>query len=404
MDPGRTVANLVEIAPRGSCTDAERRAARMLSRALRDAGRKTRTETVWVRPQWSWIWLLHAALGLAASVVSVDAPVTGLVIAAVAAVSAIAQLSGRVPVLALLWPRRATQNVVSRDPREAPVRLVVTAPYDAPRAMTGSLRAATAADAAVRRALRGRWPHPLALLTLALVAITGCAIARVAGVEESRLVGAVQLVPTIVCIVGVALLADLAFGRPGPGASTHASAAAAALSLAATLDHRPPRNLAVDVVLAGASDGPALGMRAHVAQHRRELRPEEVAVLHLEPCGGGTPHVWTHAGPLLALRLHPRLVALSEGLAPGHRGHGAGGAYRARQARWPAIGIGCLDERGLPYGERRRDDDEADPAAIRATILVALQLVARLDADLDGAAAAGAAAPERRRLRLPGRG
>jgi hypothetical protein len=224
VDPGRTVANLVEIAARGSCTDAERRAARLLSRALRDSGRRPRTETVWVRPQWSWIWLLHAALGIAGSVVSVDAPVVGLVIAAVAAVSAIAQLTGRVPVLALLWPRRATQNVVSRDTREARVRLVITAPYDAPRAMTGTLRAASRADTAMRRLLRGRWPHPLALLTLALVALTGCAIARVAGVEESRLLGALQLIPTVVCIVAVALLADLAFGRVTPGASAHASA------------------------------------------------------------------------------------------------------------------------------------------------------------------------------------
>lgn len=398
MDPGRTVTDLVAIDARGSCTDAERRAARMLARALREAGRRPRTETAWVRPQWSWIWLLHAALGIAASVVSVDAPVVGLVIVAIAAVSAIAQLGGRVPVLALLWPRRATQNVVSRDPREAPVRLVITAPYDAPRAMTGALRAGARFDDAVRRLLRGRWPHPLALLTVALVALVGCAIARVAGVEESVVLGAIQLVPTVVCIVAVALLADLAFGRPAPGASAHASAAAAAVSIAATLGHRPPRNLVVDVVLAGASDGPGLGMRAHVAAHRRDLRPEQLAVLHLEPCGGGTPHVWTHAGPHVALRLHPRLVALSDGLAPKHRGHGAGGAYRARQARWPAIAIGCLDERGRPFGERSRDDAEADVAAIRATILVALKLVARLDADLGGAAGAPGASAAAGRL------
>ena len=381
MDPGTTVTDLVEIAARGSCTDAERRAARLLARGLREAGRRPRTETVWVRPQWTWIWLLHAGLGIAGSVVSVESPTTGVVLAAVAAVSALAQLTGRVPVLALLWPRRATQNVVSRDAREAPVRLVITAPYDAPRAMTGLVRAGARADAAVRRALRGRWPHPLALLALALVAITGCAIARLAGVESDAL-GAVQLVPTAACIVAVALLADMAFGRPAPGASAHASAAAAALSIAATLDRRPPRNLAVDVVLAGASDGPSLGMRSHVRLHRGELRAEQVAVLHLEPCGGGTPHVWSHQGPLLALRLHPRLVALADGLAPLHRGHGIGGAYRARQARWPAIAVGCLDERGRPPGERLRDDATADPAAIRRTVDVALRLVARLDADL----------------------
>ena len=404
MDPARIVTDLLAVGPRGSCTDAERRAARLLSRALKESGRRPRIETVWVRPQWSWLWLLHATLGIAGSVASVDAPVTGLVIVAVAAVSAIATLTGRLTLLGLLWPRRATQNVVSRDTREAPVRLVIAAPYDAPRAMTGALRTATRLDGGVRRALGGRWPHPLATLTLALLMITGCAIARVAGVEENWL-GAVQLLPTVVCIVAVALLADPAFGRTTPGASAHASTAAAALSIAATLDRRPPRDLDVDVVLAGASDGPSLGMRAHVAKHRRDLRPEQVAVLHLEPCGGGSPHVWTHDGPMLALPLHPRLVALSEGLAPTHRGHGTGGAYRARQVRWPAIAVGCLDERGRPPGKRLQADTEADVAAIRRTVDVALQLVARLDADLGGTAAQGTPPRARRfpRIQVPGR-
>lgn len=380
MDPRRTVDRLLEIGPRASCSDAERRAARLLARQLREAGRRPRTETVWVRPQWSWIWLLHATLGIVASVASVEEPVAGLAIAAVAAISALAELSGRIAVLSLLWPRRATQNVVSRDAREAPVRLVLAAPYDAPRAMTGTLRAGARLDAAVRRLLGGRWPHPLAVLTLALVAIAGCAAARVAGVESSAL-GAVQLVPTIACIVAVAHLAAAALGRPSPGASANASAAAAALDVAAALDRRPPRNLAVDVVLAGASDGPGLGLRAHVRAHRRELRPEQVAVLHLEPCGAGTPHVWSHDCPLLALALHPRLVALADGLAPRHRGHGHG-AYRARQVRWPAVALGALPSRA-----RHRDDDaeHLDAAAIRRTVDVALQLVARLDADLAGA-------------------
>lgn len=395
MDPRRTVDRLLEIGPRASCSDAERRAARLLARELREAGRRPRTETVWVRPQWSWIWLLHATLGIAASVVSVEEPVAGLVVAGVAAVSALAELSGRVGVLSLLWPRRATQNVVSRDAREAPVRLVIAAAYDAPRSMTGSLRAGARLDAAVRRLLGGRWPHPLAVVALALVAIAGCAVARLAGVESSAL-GAVQLVPTVACIVAVALLADAAFGRPTPGASANASAAAAALSLAATLDRRPPSNLAVDVVLAGASDGLGLGLRAHVRAHRRELRPEQVAVLQLEPCGTGTPHVWSHDGPLFALALHPRLVALAEGIAPRHRGHGYG-AYRARQARWPAIALGALPSRA-----RLRDDDaeHLDVAAIRATVEVALRLVARLDADLADTAPPEPPAP-RKRPRLP---
>ena len=387
MDPRGVVEELAQIEGRGSCTDAERRAARLLAARLRSSGRRPRTETVWVRPQWAWIWLLHAALGIAGSVVSVESAVPALVVVAIATVSAAAQLSGRFPVLAMLWPRRATQNVVARGAGEAPVRLVVTAHYDAPRAYTAALRAGAGADAAVRRLLGGRWPHPLALLTLALAAVTGCVIARVAG-AEGTLLGAIQLPPTVVCIIATALLADLAFGGASAGANANASAAAAALEIVGALDERPPRNLAVDLVLAGASDGPALGLRRHIRLHRKELRPEQVAVLHLEPCGAGRPHVWTHDGPLLALRLHPRLVELAEGLAPPHRGHGTGAPYVARQARWPAVALGGLDDRGRAPYTRTRDDDleHLDRAAIRRSVDVALQLVARLDADLGGRA------------------
>jgi hypothetical protein len=106
---------------------------------------------------------------------------------------------------------------------------------------------------------------------------------------------------------------------------------------------------------------------------RSRLRAEEVAVLHLEPCGSGEARVWTHDGPLIAFALHPRLRKLAEGLAPPHRAHGMSGAWVARQRRWPAIALGALPE-----------GDDTDAAAIRRTVDVALQLVARLDADLAG--------------------
>jgi hypothetical protein len=335
-----TAIALDQIGPRGSCTDAERRAARTLARALKDAGRRPRVETIWVRPQWPWIWLVHAALGIAGSVVSIDAPEVGLAICAVAAVSAILQLTGRLPGLSMLWPRRATQNVVARDPRDAPVRLIVTAAYDTPRGQAATLRLGA-------RLLGERAPHPLALLTLALVTLTGCAIARVAGADQTTLLGAIQLVPTVACIVATAMLTDAALSKPADG---DASAVDTVLKLVRTLDRMPPRNLAVDVVLAGASDGPSLGMRSYV--RTQAVNPEEVAVLHLEP---SEPDVWTHEGPLIAWALHPRLVELAQ--APTHKRHAMSGAYRARQRRWPAIAIGASPER-------------------------ALQLVARLDADL----------------------
>ncbi|HEV3001013.1 MAG TPA: hypothetical protein VGW75_09775 [Solirubrobacteraceae bacterium] len=385
MDPARIVSELAAIGGRGPCTDAERRAARALARHLRASGRRARTETLWVRPQWPAIWLAHALLGIAGSVVSVDHPVVGLAVAGVAALSGLGELTGRVRTIALLWPRRATQNVVAAPPDErAPVRLIVTAPYDAARSATGAARALGRVDARLRRALGGRWPSPLGLLALSLLTIAACAGARVAGVEATWL-GAVQLLPTVVCIVATALLADLALAEPTRGANANASAAAVALALVAALDERPPRRLDVELVLAGAGAGPALGMRGYVRSRRRALAAERVAVLAIEPCAGGEPRFWTHDGPVLGTRLHPQLARLAAA-ARGrpHRGRGVTGALRARQAGWPALAVGCVDGDGRVPRAGGRDDTaaNADAEALGAALDLALRVVRKLDADV----------------------
>ena len=383
MDPLATVTELTAERGRGPCTDAERRAARALAKHLRALGRRPATETIWVRPQWAAIWLVHALLAIAGSVVSVDSPAVGLALVGAAALSALGELTGRLHTIALLWPRRATQNVIARAPDErAPVKLIVTAPYDAARTSTGTARALGRLDARVRRALGGRWPSPLGLLALAILAIAACAAARTAGAEPGWL-GAVQLVPTVVCIVATALLVDLALADPSPGANVNASAAAVALALVQALDERPPHRLDVELVLAGAGDGPALGMREYVRSRRRQAAAERIAVLAIEPCGAGTPHVWTHDGPVLGTRLHPRLGELAKDAgATTHRGRGVTGALRARQAGWPAVAIGCLDEREQAPRARERADTHADRQSLEAALKLCQSLVARLDADL----------------------
>jgi hypothetical protein len=291
--------------------------------------------------------------------------------------SALLELGGRVPALSLLWPRRATQNVLSDGPGRAPVRLVVTAAYDAPRGRSGFAGPLSRVDGVLRRATRGWWPSPLALVALALLVLTACAGARLAG-EEATWLGAIQLVPSIVCITAAAVLAELALAEPARGANRASSAPAAALALVAELDRRPPRRLEVDVVLAGAGDARAAGMRAHVRAHRKDIRPEGVAVVHLEPCGAGTPRAWRREGPLLSVALHPALVgaALAAGFEP-HAGRALSGALAARRAGWPTVAVGRLDDRGAVPG----DLDEPD---LRDTVTRCLDLVRRLDADLAG--------------------
>jgi hypothetical protein len=184
----------------------------------------------------------------------------------------------------------------------------------------------------------------------------------------------------------VALLADLALAAPSPGANAGGSAVAAALGVVERLDALPPRRLAVELVLAGASDGAALGMRAHVDARRKTQAPEGVAVLALEPCGAGDLRFWTHEGPLWRVALHPRLVALAREL-PGARPHAArtaGGAHAARRRRWPAIALGRLDASHIAPRVRSPQDtaEHVDPAAVQDTIAAAVKLVRALDRSL----------------------
>lgn len=363
MDLTRIVETLRAIGPRGACTDGERRAAVALAGAVRATGRTARIETSWVRPQWPAIWFVHAVLGLAGSVLSVSAPVAGLVLAGVAALSALAEAGGT-SALGLLWPRRATQNVVAPGFGDAPVRLLVTAAYDAPRSRGGLGAPLLGVDRALRRLTRGRWPAPLVLLTLALVVIAACAGARVGEIEAGWL-GAVQLVPTAIAIVACALLADLAFTGPDLDDRRASSAAAAALALVARLDERPPRRLEVDLVLCGAGDAQALGARRHVRDH--PAAAEAIAVLALEPAGDA---VAVRGGPVLSLAFHPDLVAAATeaGFAPVHA-RGWSAAAAARRAGWPAVAVG---------------GDDAAPLDAEVVVARCVELVKRLDAKVAG--------------------
>lgn len=391
IDPTRIVAGLAGFEGRAAGSDAERRAAVWLQAQLRAAGREAELEPHWVRPHWALAHALHAGLGVIGSVIAVLAPVAGLAVLAVVALSAVLDVSGRAFGLRMLTGRRATQNVVSSPPGPPkPHRLVITAHYDAGR--TGLVYRAGVRRALARLARLGanRLPGAPGWLAIALLALVAIAIARVLGAGGQAL-GAGQLVPTVGLIVAVALLLDIGLSDPGPAAGDDASGVAVALALAARLDAAPPRVLDVEVVLAGAGDGPALGLRRYLSARRRWPR-EATIVVHVAACGAGTPCWWATDGPLLALRLHPRLIELCAevarqerhlGARP-HRGHGSTGAHAARQARFPAVAIGCLD--GDDLAPRSHDPSDTaqriDRRALDATVELGLALVDELDRDL----------------------
>ena len=357
------VDRLAAIEARGACTDAERRASLLLRDELRARGMPARVEPVWVRPQWPAAWALHAALGVIGTLLSVGVPVAGLAVLAATLVSFVLDATGRAHLLRALFPRRATQLVVSAAPPQDRIRLVVTASTDAPR--TGAIFAPRYAP------LR---PHAAAVLAGCLAVLTGLAVARVAGVEGQGL-GAAQLVPTVLLLLAAAALIDVALSQPSPGADGDASAVAAAVEIAEALREKPPKNLDVELVLAGAGDGLQLGMRHYV--RTRGLPAENVAVLALPACGSGRPRAFTRTGALVPLRLHPRLIQLAGPAATGDRAFN--GAMPARSRRWPAIAIG-----GDGPDVRRMSDtpDKVRGASVDAAVDLSLELISRLDRDL----------------------
>jgi hypothetical protein len=310
MDANEIAGELRAIEDRGPCTDAERRAARAIARRLRATGRRPRTQTVWVRPASPAILALASALGVGASVVSVDHPMTGLWMAVAALLA--------VPLAPLLSARRATQTVwaAASEPPPGAVRLLLVCRADA-----------QPAPLAERALARARLPGPRIVLSLALAALVALAAVRTGGSGGTAL-GAGQLVPTAVCIAAVGAFLDAWVARPGDAAA----GPAAALAVLAALDRSPPARLAPELLVAGPQS-----MRAFVrAERRAGTDATDVAVVELRE---GAEGFLVSDGSLLPQRLHPRLTGLLRGAAPVRRGRSASPASAARAARWPAIAL-----------------------------------------------------------------
>lgn len=311
------ITELCSIEGRGPGTDAERRAADLLAGRLRGAGRRVEVEPTHVHPQWPLIVALHALVALAGSVLAAVQPAAGFALVLLSATSLYLDLNTRAYLFRRLFFRRASQNVVSPGSRpDAPLRLVLVAHYDAGRA--GYLFGERALRIATRLGERGRlllgpWRVLLWVGIALLLPILG---ARMAGVDAQWLL-VLQLIPTVLLVVAIFFLLDVALSGIVPGAYDNASGVAAAISAAQRLDPEGAApNLDVWVVLAGGGETLHEGMRAFVRGHREDLDPGSTVIVNLESISYGTVHYVTSEGAAISTRTDPGLVdacrALSE--------------------------------------------------------------------------------------------
>ncbi len=402
MSATQTAVQLTEFARRGAGTDAERRAALWLRDEAESRPRAAAIETFWCRPNWALAHSWHLLVGIAGSLVMVSNATLGGGLVLIGLLSIVVDwLTGRSPGRRLT-PERASQNVVSRPPAEAPaagtaerLHLIVTANYDAGRAGVVHrpwLRRATALGR--RLAGDGRFsPGWLGWVVIAQVWLLAVAVLRDGSSgTTSSVVGILQLVPTVVLVLAIALLLESAAADFGPSAADNAAGTAVALALIRALDAAPPRRLAAELVLQGAGDGQMIGLARHLRGRGKQLARGNTIVLGIGPCGPGRPRWWTGDGSLVPVRYHRRLRDLAEHLADPetgldarpHRGRGTAPALPARLRGVPAINVGSLDARGLAAGSHapRGTAENLDPVALDEVLQFALMLVDAIDSDL----------------------
>ncbi|CAN5558878.1 M28 family peptidase [soil metagenome] len=405
-----TVAEVCGFERRLAGTDAERRAANhVASRCERDA-READVQPIHVHPQVPLVHALHCLIGFAASLVAVASAPVGFALGLLAATSMYLDLNGRLYLLRRLFFRRASQNVVSRGGNaDAPAKLLIVANLDAAR--TGAFFDPKRMRRVERTARYLPAPYgPLRIVFWALAALLPLLGLRMAGVDSGA-ISALQLIPTLILLIGIFGLVDIELSDVVQGANTNASGVAVALELGAELQANPPDNLDAWVVVTGGGECTSEGMRSFIRSHRREFDPPGTFVLNLSSVGRGELRYVISQGLAVSFEMDRRLIELCDALAgsdsiadaagheknkPGDSGASppralpfrtgfADEAFPARIARLRPISLTALGPGGIvPPGYHAAGDtvEHVDGGALENARSFALELISAIDRDI----------------------
>jgi hypothetical protein len=362
LDPLAELDALVGVGRRAPGSDAERRAARHLHDRLDSLGRTASIEPFAAYPNWPFAHLLLASASIAASVLAVYVPVAGAALALAAALLLFLDAGLLIPTVRRLLGRRASQNVVSWNDTGKPGTLVLVAHYDAGRA--GIVHS----DAVARRRAALRLSG-LQLVFAAQLGVLAAALLRLIGIDGTALT-AVQLVPTFVLIVAVALLADVALAGTKAGENDNASGTVLALRLAGEAH---PEHFDVHVLLTGASTAGAAGFKAFVERH--DLPRDSTVFLNIDKVGSGEVRYTSREGALLTASTHRQLRALAGEIADAAPLVSRATGDASAATGYAAITVTCRDE--LDYASGRVGQRSLEQAEA-----FCLELIDRLDEEV----------------------
>ena len=306
-----------EFGPRPPGSDAERRAARHLAERLQGLGREVEVESFAVWPAWATGYVINAIVAIIGSVLAVSSGILGTALVLAATIATFLDLAGIVPTTRRLLGRRASQNVLSWGDREKPGAVLLVAHYD-----SGPTRT-----------------RPLRPMFLALLVLLACCVLRAGGMEGTALT-IVQFIPTVVLIVYVALLLDVALSPATPGENDNASGAGVVLRLTERLDGL--EYFGVHVLFTGSQKAMAQGMRAFLRAHRKGL-PGDTVVLNVDAVGGGDVRLTKKEGPLLTVSSSETLTGRADAETSTNREPSDG--YAAGSARLASVTVTSTTDR-----------------------------------------------------------
>jgi hypothetical protein len=383
------IRELCSFEERGPGTDSERRAANMLAGRLRGIGRRAEIEPFFAHPEYAIVHLIHAAMGVAGSILATVQPAAGFALVLLAAASTYLDLNTRLYLVRSLLFRRVSQNVVSPGNRpDAPARVVLMAHYDAARTGYIFSKASKRIRKLPERTRLALGPFRL-FFWLGLAPLLPILGARMAGLDATWL-NALQAIPTIVLIIGGFLLIDIALSDIVPGAYDNASGVAAVLSAADELNANPPANLDVWVVLAGSEESFCEGSRAFVRSRRKEFDRDTTAFVNVDSVSSGGVAYEISQGPVISLPHDPQLIELCEALSTAGqtarpiRHPLLDDAMPARVRRMRAITLRTTDEDGnlAPWYHTHDDIPErVDGEALTRATDFLVSLVRLIDRD-----------------------
>jgi len=321
----------VDIGPRGSATQGERRGSEYAAAEMRRWAPGVSVETFRCSWTYSHPWIVVGALITASGILLWFSPVAALVVAAVNLPIYVLLASGRGEV-GWLFPKRQSQNAWGRVPagaggpeetapaaatgdsagRAKPRKVVLLAHVD-------STRAALLFKPSALKSLRMNHMVNLASV-LGMFVLSALVVVLAATDLGARIAAGLGSAFALIALYGSAILIHREVAMPYVhGANDNASGVGLTLAIGEHYAAKPLANTEIWCVATGAEEsGYPAGAKRFIDRHRAELRGEGTVVIVLDNLGAGELRHLTAEGIILPLAMDKGLLDLARRLGRTH--------------------------------------------------------------------------------------